>query len=110
MRLEATEDNILLRVDREKIYSHGAPRLAKFLLHLQVYKSTAQVENMKTFYETYTAVEEPFIGYREIVMKRKPNRIQYVQPNTYEEGGQIVLRQYSANKESLIQSWTERNV
>jgi dipeptidyl-peptidase III len=66
--------------------------------------STAQVEKMKAFYRKYTAVEEHFERMRDIVMKRRPNRIQYVQPNTFIEHEQGVLRQYPASEEGLIQS------
>jgi dipeptidyl-peptidase-3 len=69
-----------------------------------VYKATAQVDKIKAFYDQYTAVDDRFEKLREIVMQRKPNRIQYVQLNTFVEDEKIVLRQYPAIKEGLIQS------
>lgn len=106
-----SEGNLQIKLNRKKIESHAVPAISKFLLHLQVYKSTANVADGVTFFNRYTDVDQTFVNYRHIVMKNEPPRIQYVQPNTVEENGQISLKDdYLATREDLIQSWVDRAI
>lgn len=105
------EGNLQIKLNREKIESHALPAISRFLLHLQVYKSTANVADGVPFFNRYSDVDQTFLNYRHIVMKQGPPRIQYVQPNTVEEDGEISLRDdYLATREDLIQSWVDRAI
>jgi dipeptidyl-peptidase III len=97
-------------MDRSKILTHGKPALAKFLTKLQIYKSIADDKNGRDFFGRYCIITEEFKDYRNIVMKRKENRTQWVQPNTVLVNRDVQLKEYPATKEGIIQSWAERDV
>jgi dipeptidyl-peptidase-3 len=111
LRLENTSDDLIIHLDRKKITSDGVPALAQFLKKLQVYKSSADIEGGRKFYDRYSAMTDDFKSHREVAMKIKPNRTQWIQPNMFlDDDGKVELREYPASKEALIQSWAERNV
>ncbi|XWW92118.1 hypothetical protein V2A60_000040 [Cordyceps javanica] len=110
LHIKETADDLKIVLDRTKIRSHAVPALSKFLLQLQVYKSTADSQQGIPFFDNHSRVDEKFAGYRRIVTQKSVPRIQYVQPNTVLENGVVQLREYPATKEGLIQSWVERDV
>uniref|UniRef100_A0A4W3GPW2 Uncharacterized protein n=1 Tax=Callorhinchus milii TaxID=7868 RepID=A0A4W3GPW2_CALMI len=79
---------------------------------LQVYKSTADVEAGRALYERYSEVTdtepERFLSLRDTVLLRKEARKMFVQANTRVEGGDVILKEYSASAEGLIRSFVER--
>lgn len=110
LTLIETDGNIKIALHRSAIKSHAIPAISKFLLALQIYRSTANVSKGVRLISQYSEVDTMFAQYRTIVVARNPPRIQYVQPNTFLEGSEVQLRYYPATKEGLIQSWVERNV
>ncbi|KAK0668452.1 dipeptidyl-peptidase III [Cercophora samala] len=110
--LEIIESNgdIHISLNPARIRSHAVPAIAKLLLGLQVYRSTADVGNGVALLDRYAAVDDTFARYREIVSAKEIQRIQYVQPNTFVENGKVVLREYPSTREGIIQSWAERSV
>ncbi|KAF5601714.1 dipeptidyl-peptidase III [Fusarium subglutinans] len=103
-------DDIHVVLDRSKIESHVVPELSKFLLHLQVYKATANVSEGVSFFNLYSEVDERFAGYRPIVLAKEPPRIQYIQANTFLQDDNVLLKEYPSTREGLIQSWAERDL
>ncbi len=110
LRIERMDEELTIFMDRHKILTHALPSIEDFLLHLQVYKSTANVGEGIRYFEAFSEVDEVFEEYRSLVFKKAPARIQYVQANTILEGGQVQLKEYQSTREGLIQSWAERNV
>ncbi|KAJ5626816.1 dipeptidyl-peptidase III [Penicillium herquei] len=104
------DNGLKIRLDRSKIKSHAVPALSRFLLHLQTYKSTANVKDGVAFLNRYTDVDTRFANYRDIVVREEPLRTQYVQPNTFRRKDDIFLQEYPASKQGLIQSWAERDI
>lgn len=53
-----------------------------------------------------------FLAWRETVLANKPPPLVFVQANTFLDGddGEVVLKEYEATVEGVIQSWVERNV
>ncbi|GFU03940.1 dipeptidyl peptidase 3 [Nephila pilipes] len=104
--------DLLLTVDRSKIFSVGKPAIEKFLGKLQLYRSTANVKSAKKMFDKYSLVisedGHPFLDYREIVMDRKKPRRMFVQANTVLEDGVVKLKTYASNSEGLIESWMDR--
>jgi dipeptidyl-peptidase-3 len=103
-------DDLTIRVDKTKILSSGIPAIGKFLQKLHIYKSTADVVNGTRLYEETTAVDEYFLRVREVVLRKKPRRKLFVQPNTVFENGELKLMDYEASYIGILQSWAEREV
>lgn len=103
-------DSLTLRVDRSRIDSHGKPALGHMLLKLHMYRCTADVERCRAYYESLSEVDGVYLKWREIVLAKQRPRLNYVQANTFVEGEQVVLREYEATAEGIVQSWAERKV
>ena len=112
--------DLIIRLDRAKILTHGRPAVAKYLLQLHVYKATADVEAGRALYESRTRVEGGFWArrVRGEVLRKKVARKVFVMGNTVvggNDGGEgkereVVLREYDASPEGMIRSWVERDV
>ena len=103
--------DLCVRVNRSKILTVGRPAVEKYLQRLHVYKSTADVVKGKELYERMTSVDTFWATkIRPVVLGKKAPRKVFVQANTVEEGGKVVLKEYDATLEGMIQSWAEREV
>ncbi|GFY75010.1 dipeptidyl peptidase 3 [Trichonephila inaurata madagascariensis] len=104
--------DLLFTLDRNKIISHGKPCIEKFLEKLQLYKSTADFTAARALFEKYSAVTSedpyPFLEFRDIILTRKRPRRIVVQANTFIKDGKVLLQNYKASTEGLIQSFIDR--
>ncbi len=103
-------DDLVINLDRTKIRSHGMPAVRDYLLKLHVYKSTADFVAGSKLYAEMTNVSEQMAKYRDVVMRKKLPRKQFVMANTVLKGGEVELKEYEATAEGLIQSYAERDV
>lgn len=115
-RLEHTApdlSDLTVRVDRDKILTHGRPAVEAYLQQLHIAKSTADVEAGRTLYERMTSVRGDFWTdeVRGAVLRRKSPRKVFVMANTVEgaEGG-VQLTEYESSMEGMVRSWAEREV
>jgi dipeptidyl-peptidase-3 len=99
-----------IRLNRDEIKSLGVPAVGKYLQKLHIYKTTADFEEGNKLYEEMTSVGEDMAKYREIVMKKKLPRKQFVMANTVLENGDVKLKEYEATPEGIIKSYAEREV
>jgi dipeptidyl-peptidase-3 len=78
------------------------------LLKLHIYRCTADASACRAFYEALTKPDETFLQWRQIMLKRQPAKQVFVQPNTMVKLGHVVIKEYEATVEGMIQSWAER--
>ena len=106
----SAEDQITVHVDRSRILSDGKPALGRMLLRLQIYRSTADVKNCRDYYEDLSRVDGPYLEWRRIVLAKVPPKMVFVQCNTFLEGEEVILKNYDATPQGVIQSWAERDL
>lgn len=104
-------ENVYVRVDREAVLTRGRKAAGELLVELQVRKSTADGAGARAFYTTLTT---PFPGWdgeiRDVVLRKKQPRKVFVQPNTFVENGEVVLKEYPSTPEGVIESFIERGL
>jgi dipeptidyl-peptidase III len=103
--------DLTILVDRSKILSVGRPAVEQVLQKIHIYKATADVKAAKELYDDLTNVDS-FWGdmiRKAVIAKDVPRKV-FVQGNTVEVDGKIVLKEYEASLEGMIQSFAERDV
>jgi len=102
--------DLIIRLDRTKIRSHGLKAVKKYLQELHIFKATADVERGTAMYKKMTDVNEEMAQFRDVVVKNKLPRKLFVQASTEVEDGVVTLKEYPTTHEGLIQSWADRDV
>ena len=109
-------EDLVVRIDARQILTTGRKAISAYLQKLHIYKATADVEEGIKLYNRMTDVDEWWAEkVRPLVLKKKVPRKVFVQANTVlveEESGQqkVVLKEYDATTEGMIQSFAERDV
>ena len=100
-----------IQVDRSAVLKHGREAAGKLLVEPQVRKSTADGAGARAF---YTELTTPLPGWdgelRDLVLRKKQPRKVFVQPNTFVENGEVVLKEYPSTPEGVIESFIERGI
>jgi len=104
-------ENLYIRLDRDKVLSEGKAVIGKLLIELQVRKSTADGEGAKEFYTELTRPPPEWEGeIRDLVLKKKLPRKIFIQPNTFIENDEVVLKEYPLTSVGVIESFIERRL
>ncbi len=113
IKLSYTKDDysdLVIKIDESKIQTVGKKAVGDYLQKLHIFKTSGDFENGKKLYAETTAVTPELAKFRDIVIKSKLPRSQYVQANTIIEGSTISLQEYQPSAIGLIQSFVDRNV
>jgi len=102
--------DLKIYIDRTKIASHGRPAINDFLQKLNVFKAIADLNSAKALYDKMTNVDEWYASKLrpEVIRQAKPRKV-FVQANTVLEGDRVVLKEYEASAEGMIQSFVDRD-
>jgi dipeptidyl-peptidase-3 len=110
LEFNETDDQLTVRMDPSKIMSHGKKAISNLLLKFHVHRCTADGENGKPWYEELTAVDDYRLRIRRLVLLKRVKKPVMVMANTFLEEGKVVLKEYDATVDGLVQSWAERAV
>lgn len=101
--------DLLVTLDRTALRGAGRNAIGHFLLQLQVYKATGDLESAQKLFNHYSEVTEPWLSWRKIVLANKQPRKMFAQCNTFVKGdGAVELKSYEGSVEGLILSNVER--
>ncbi|KAI1795058.1 aflatoxin-detoxifizyme [Ganoderma leucocontextum] len=108
---DGTLENAYVRLDREKVLKEGRDAVGKLLVNIQVRKSTADGPGAREFYTELTTPSAGWEGeLRDLVLRKKLPRKIFVQPNTFVENDEVVLKEYPLNAAGSIESFIERRL
>jgi dipeptidyl-peptidase-3 len=99
----------VISLDRTKIPSVGKKAIGDFLVKLGVLKATANFEAGSKFFAELTTPDEKALRLREYaIAKRKPRPLWVQAVTDLDRSGQVVLREYPATAEGVIDSFVDR--
>ncbi|KAK0099275.1 bifunctional diacylglycerol diphosphate phosphatase/phosphatidate phosphatase [Cadophora gregata] len=102
---------LFVKVDRSKILSHGKPSIGRMLCKIHVWRSTADIEACRPYYEDLSAVDGEFEKWRQVVAANYEPKWKFVQPNTFiNPDGSVEIREYEASNAGIIKSFFERGI
>lgn len=112
-KLDYSKDDVsdlTIYLDKTKIQSHGRPAVNEFLQKLHIFKSTADLKAGTELYDKMTHVDDWYMNKLrpEVIRQAKPRKV-FVQANTVLEGNKVVLKEYEATPEGMIESFVERD-
>ena len=99
-----------IRLDREKIQTVGRPALGNLIRDLHIYRCIKDVQTGSQILKDLTSVDSQALEWWRVVDATKRPRPLFLQANTEVIEGNVVLKEYLATKEGLIQSWVDRQV
>ena len=105
---DKASDTLTVRVDRDKIATHGKPAIAGLMLKLHIWRCTADVKHCKEYYVPLTEPTGVYLEWRRIMLAKQTPRQVFVQPNTFVRDGEVFLKEYQPTVDGMIQSWAER--
>ncbi|EDO18062.1 hypothetical protein Kpol_1045p49 [Vanderwaltozyma polyspora DSM 70294] len=107
---DANPTDFHLDLDISLIESTGVECVGDFLKHLHVYKSTADVENGTKYFTDRSTVPPSLAKFRDIVIKKRLPRRQFIQANTEVINDKVTVKDYEETPIGMIKSFIERNV
>lgn len=107
---DSGRNSLTARVDRTSFLQNAKTALGKMLLHLHIYRSTADAAACRTYYEDLSSVDGEYLLWREAVVVAAQPKWIFVQANTFVADGQVTLKEYGATTRGVIQSWAERKI
>jgi len=105
VKLNKTSDDVKISLNADNIKTKGRAAIATFLQKINVLKATANFAGAEELFNKYTSVSGEFLAVRQIVLaKIKPRKV-YVQPHTYIQNGEVMIKEFGVSLEGLIESY-----
>jgi dipeptidyl-peptidase III len=109
IKIDEENDNFIIGFNKQLLLTEGINIIKEFVKQLQIYKSTADVENGSELFEKYSDVSEYFINLRRIYVKYKKPREQHIQPHLELSFNDVIYAEYEASSigeiESFVDNW-----
>lgn len=110
VHLDAPTRTLTVRVNRTLIKSAGRPALGNLLLRLHISRCTADVTRCRALMDELTEPSPESLEWRRILLDAKASMRFLVQPNTFLDGADAVLRDHEPSAQGMVQSWAERGM
>lgn len=109
IRFEVTDDDMLIHLNKDNLWTEGRELITKFLTIIQTYKSSGCIERASAFYAKYSEVTGMFLQIRDIVIaKKKPRRLE-LNNNLVRYNEQLIESvHYPESFEGIIHSYVDR--
>jgi dipeptidyl-peptidase-3 len=102
------KDWIFVNIDKEQILTTGLTAIKNFLLKLNVFKATADIERGREMYEGYSKVNDFFLDIRKIILdNKKPRRIE-LQGHVKKCKGALSYVKFEETHEQIVESFAKR--
>lgn len=110
VKIDMNDDktDFVLKLDRDLYASKGRTAIESFLNKLQVYKATANSEEAKKMYNTYSEVTDEDLELRKIIFSKRKPRKSIVQPTLVKIKDSIKMMEYEGTAGGLIQSYIDK--
>lgn len=96
-------DNLTISINRDMIMSHGLVAIKEFLKRLQIYRSTADIDNAQDMFNEYSLVNNRLLNMREIIIRNQKPRAVTIQHTTYiDDDGNVQLQSYEPTPEGMV--------
>ena len=107
---DPSQEKLTIRVDRNRIISHGKAALRQMLLKLHIFRCTADVQACRLYFDDLSRVDNNHLEWRRIVLANSPPKRVFSHANTFVVGEEVVVKEYPPTPEGVIQSWAERAI
>lgn len=105
IRIDMEDNNFVIHLDRKIIKGQGLNALNRFLLKLQVYKSTGDISSAQAMFDSYSDVDE---NIHKIVEANKRPRSIIVQPSMFiGQDDSVNIKTYPATVDGMIESMVD---
>ncbi len=101
--------SLYVRVDRDKIISHGKPSVGRMVTRIHIWRCTADVKSCRELYEPLTAIDGIYEEWRQIAVAHPEPQAMFVQANTFLKDNEVHIKVYDETNEGVIQSFAERD-
>jgi len=104
------DDDLQINLDRSIIENEGLECVRDYLLHLHVYKCSADVKRGSEYYIDRSTVPQELAVLRDLVISKRLPRRQFIQANTAlnTDTDTVTVHEYPETVMGMIQSFLER--
>ena len=103
--LDIKDNYFTITLDKSKILNKGMSSLKKFMIKLQIYKSTANVKKAKELFYKYSKISNNILELIKIIEKNKKPKAIYIQPSFNLKNSNIKIKEYSTDSIGIIRSF-----